>query len=207
MKVEGKVVSKPSFLVKDECVEVDEEKIYVSRSAWKLKNYLTTYNIPVKNKKCIDIGSSTGGFTEVLLEYYPKSVTCVDTGREQLHNKLRENPLVKVYEECDIRNFSEDSDFDIVVSDVSFISLTKIIEKIDKLAKETIILLFKPQFEVGLGVKRDRKGVVKDTVAIEKSMLKFEKETEKLGWKILNKEQSSILGKEGNIEFIYQYSK
>lgn len=183
------------------------KNIYVSRSAWKLKNYLTTYNIPVKNKKCIDIGSSTGGFTEVLLEHYPKSVTCVDTGREQLHNILRENPLVKVYEEYDIRNFSEDSDFDIVVSDVSFISLTKIIEKIDKLAKKTIILLFKPQFEVGLGVKRDRKGVVKDTHAIEESMINFEKETEKLGWKILNKEQSSVLGKEGNVEFIYQFSK
>lgn len=204
--VEGKAVTKPSFLVKkDDKIEIQKDELYVSRSAMKLKNYLLEHPTEIKNRTCLDVGSSTGGFTQVLLEHEPQSVTCVDTGKKQLHQDIKNNDKVIVYEECDIRDYKEDKRYDLIVSDVSFISLAKIIEKLDRLAKKQLILLFKPQFEVGMQAKRNKKGVVTDIEAIEEAMVFFEKETTTLGWKLIRKEKSSILGKEGNVEFIYEF--
>jgi 23S rRNA (cytidine1920-2'-O)/16S rRNA (cytidine1409-2'-O)-methyltransferase len=158
-------------------------------------------------KLVLDIGSSTGGFTQVALEKGAFKVVSVDVGDNQLHFSLRDNTKIELFENTDIREFEYPEKFDVIVSDVSFISLLKIIDKIDKLAKNEIILLFKPQFEVGKEIKRDKKGVVKDEDAIKKARENFEKECENLGWKLIRSEESSIKGKEGNTEYIYHFIK
>ena len=200
IKVNGKTVTKPSLKVDNPDIEI-MQKVYVSRAAWKLKNYLDKYNISFENKSVIDVGSSTGGFSEVALEKGAKKVVCVDVGNNQLHSKIRQNPKVEVYENTDIRDFEYDSKFDILVSDVSFISLLKIFDKLSSLSDE-MILLFKPQFEVGKDVKRDKRGVVIDKEAIDKARENFENYISKK-FEILRSEESSIKGKEGNIEYIY----
>ncbi len=206
VKVNGKTVIKPSFkTVPDDMIEIMAEKVYVSRAAWKLKNYIEKYGMDMKDKLVLDIGSSTGGFSEVCLEKGAR-VVGVDVGSAQLDDSLRDK--MEIFEKTDIREFFYPEKFDMIVSDVSFISLLKIIGKIDTLIdKGDIILLFKPQFEVGRDVKRDKKGVVTDERAVLKAMHNFEKETDRLGWKLIRSEESSIKGKEGNREFIYHFVK
>ncbi|WP_024786821.1 MULTISPECIES: TlyA family RNA methyltransferase [unclassified Lebetimonas] len=208
IKINGKTVNKTSFEVDEkDKIEILEEKIYVSRAARKLKNYLEKYNITFDGKTVLDIGASTGGFSEVSLEKGARKIVAVDVGSNQLDKKLKQNPKIICYEKTDFRNFEYPEKFDYIVSDVSFISLNKLIDKIDKYAKKDIILLFKPQFEVGIGIKRDKKGVVLDTIAIEKARRKFEINCKNTGWKLLRSEESSVRGKEGNIEYIYHFIK
>ena len=202
IKVNGKIISKPSFDVDEAKIEI-LQKIYVSRAAWKIKNYLEKYDLDFNKKSVIDVGSSTGGFSEVALEKGAEKIVCVDVGSNQLHPKIRENKRVEVFENTDIRDFNYKKKFDFLISDVSFISLIKIFDKINELAKTEMILLFKPQFEVGKEAKRDKKGVVIDTEAIKKAQINFENKIKEYNWEILKKEQSSLKGKEGNIEYIY----
>ncbi len=205
VRINGDVVKKSSYKVNEnDKIEVLGET-FVSRAAWKLKNYIDKYNIDVQDKIALDIGSSTGGFSEVLLLNGVKKVVCVDVGKNQLHSKIRDDEKSEVYEETDIREFQYPEKFDIIVSDVSFISLLKIIEKINAFAKEDIILLFKPQFEVGRNVKRDKKGVVIDERAIFSALENFKLQCEFLGWDLIREEESSILGKEGNKEYILHF--
>ncbi len=205
--VDNEVVNKSSFDVDETSrVAMTAFKDYVSRAAWKLLHFLDETGLDVRDKTALDIGSSTGGFSEVLLERGIKSVACVDVGSEQLHPKIRKDKRVSVYERTDIREF-EHASFDLVVSDVSFISLLHIIKSVDRLAKDDIILLFKPQFEVGMGVKRDKKGVVKDEKAIQKAMLKFEDACTLLRWQLVKKSPSKVTGKDGNLEYCYYYKK
>ena len=209
VSVDGRVVIKPSFNVAASVsVEVKESKFYVSRAAKKLEEYLKEFALPIEGARCLDIGSSTGGFTQILLENGARSVDCVDVGREQLHSSLRENSRVSVFEETDIRDFKA-LPYDLIVSDVSFISLLKIVDSVDSLSSEstTISLLFKPQFEVGLGVKRDSKGVVVDQGAIERARRDFEQKTKELGWRVVDNRASRVSGKEGNIEYFYTFKK
>jgi len=200
VRVDGKIETKPSLKVSNPYVEI-LEKIYVSRAAWKLKNYLEKYNISFEGKSVLDVGSSTGGFSEVALEKKAKKVVCVDVGNNQLHPKIRSNPKVEVFENTDIRDFEYSEKFDILVSDVSFISLLKIFDKLKNFSDE-MILLFKPQFEVGKEAKRDKRGVVIDKEAIIKARKNFEKYVSN-DFEILRSEEASIKGKEGNIEYIY----
>jgi len=202
IKVNEKIITKPSFNVENVKVEI-LQKIYVSRAAWKLKNYLEKYDIDFKEKEVIDVGSSTGGFSEVALEKGAKRVVCVDVGSDQLHKKIKESKKTDVFENTDIRNFYSKNRFDMLISDVSFISLIKIFDKLNELAKDEMILLFKPQFEVGIQAKRDKKGVVIDDKAIKNAQINFEKKIKEYNWEILKKEISQIKGKEGNIEYIY----
>jgi 23S rRNA (cytidine1920-2'-O)/16S rRNA (cytidine1409-2'-O)-methyltransferase len=204
--VDGEVVTKPSFDVTTQEVKLKEFKDYVSRAAFKLAYFLEEIDLDLKDKECLDIGSSTGGFSEVLLENGVKSVVCVDVGKEQLHPKIKNDARVTVFEQTDIREF-ESKPFDVVVSDVSFISLLKILDKVDELSSKDIVLLFKPQFEVGITAKRDKKGVVKDKKAIELAKARFEDAATLLGWKLLHKAPSKISGKDGNLEYCYYFYK
>ena len=205
VRINGNIIKKSSFKVNEnDKIEVLGET-FVSRAAWKLKNYLDKYDIDVKEKIALDIGSSTGGFSEVLLLGGVKKVVCVDVGKNQLHSKIRDDKKSEVYEETDIREFSYKEKFDIVVSDVSFISLLKIIDKINELANDDIILLFKPQFEVGRNAKRDKRGVVIDERAVFSALENFKLECKNLGWELIREEESSILGKEGNKEYILHF--
>ena len=209
VSVDGKVATKASLKV-DELsnVKVQESKFYVSRAAKKLEEYLKEYTLPIEGARCLDIGSSTGGFTQMLLENGASSVDCVDVGKEQLHISLREDTKVNVFEQTDIRDFKAEP-YDLIVSDVSFISLLKIVDSVDSLSSSntTISLLFKPQFEVGLGVKRDSKGVVQDANAIDSARREFELKTQELGWEIVDTRASKVTGKEGNIEYFYTFKK
>ena len=208
VSVNDKVITKSSFKVSSEDrVEVEEYKQYVSRAANKLALFLEEIDLDIKGSTALDIGSSTGGFTQVLLENDVKEVSAVDVGKDQLHKSLLNDERVHSYESCDIRKFESEKEFDLIVSDVSFISLLYILDDVDRLAMKNIVLLFKPQFEVGKDAKRDNHGVVLDEKAIANAMEKFESECSKKGWKLVNKSPSKLTGKEGNLEYCFYYRK
>ncbi len=207
VSVDNKVITKPSFKVSDERIKLDDDHVYVSRAAYKLKNFLPLLPFDVKGMNALDIGSSTGGFTEVLLLNDVNSVTSVDVGSSQLHEKLLSDERVRSIENQDIREFKSEKPFDLITCDVSFISLHHILESINTLSSKYMILLFKPQFEVGKDIKRDKNGVVTDKKAIAAAMLKFEDTCTLMGWNKLLMEASSITGKEGNVEYCYCYEK
>jgi 23S rRNA (cytidine1920-2'-O)/16S rRNA (cytidine1409-2'-O)-methyltransferase len=208
VSVNDKVVTKSAFILKEsDKVEVKEHKAYVSRSALKLALFLEELELDIKDAVALDIGASTGGFTQVLLENGVREVSSVDVGFAQLEKSIKEDARVSSYESCDIREFKSEKAFDLVVSDVSFISLLNILDDIGRLASDRIILLFKPQFEVGRDAKRDKNGVVTDAKAIERAMLKFEDSTELKGWELIKKSPSKLTGKEGNLEYCYFFKK
>ena len=207
--VDGAVVRKPSAKCSERAEIAVENDGYVSRAARKLAGYLEEYPLEIAGKRCLDIGSSTGGFTQVLLERGAERVDAVDVGREQLHPSLRGDPRVRSHEETDIRDFDPGRGYPLVVSDVSFISLLHILPSVDRLAESgaDILLLFKPQFEVGREAKRDRRGVVTDDKAVAEAMERFEGAAKARGWKMLRKVPSTLAGKEGNREWVYHFVK
>ena len=271
-------------------------EIYVGRGALKLKSFLAACPLEVKGRNALDVGSSTGGFVQILLQNGVKSVTALDVGSSQLDKNLRADARVKVAENTDVRefaaggqslakdgkfngteqnlknqiepnfnlgklNFAErdgflsepcepafapsnltqagartdesnltDVDFaaknqnakfdssaaknvapkfDLITCDVSFISLKEILPSIDALAGENcdIILLFKPQFEVGRSAKRNKKGVVTDAKAVREARAKFELAAANLGWIMRQTLECEVKGKEGNAEFFYAFNK
>ena len=151
----------------------------------------------------LDVGSSTGGFVQILLQRGAKSVTALDVGSSQLSEILRRDPRVIVRENTDIRKFESEKKFDLITCDVSFISLNLILKSLARLAKSALIVLFKPQFEVGAEAKRNKKGVLKDEKAAHGARVKFERLCAELGLAMLHASACKITGKEGNQEFFY----
>ena len=151
----------------------------------------------------LDVGSSTGGFVQILLQRGAKSVTALDVGSSQLSEILRRDPRVIVRENTDIREFASKKKFDLITCDVSFISLNLILKSLARLAKSALIVLFKPQFEVGAEIKRNKKGVLKDEKAVRAARAKFEQLCAELGLAVLYASACKIAGKEGNREFFY----
>ena len=209
IKVDGKIITKASLDVNENSnIEILEDDFFVSRAAYKLKYFLEELpNIHLENTISLDIGSSTGGFTQILLNNDVKEVTCVDVGSNQLHEKIKEDNRISFFENTDIRDFKSEKEFEIVTCDVSFISILYIIEDINRLANDKIIILFKPQFEVGTNVKRDKKGVVKDKKAIIRSREKFLDYTKLLNWELKYSSMSKLQGKDGNEEELFYFSK
>ena len=177
VKIDDKIITKPGYILKDEekyNIEIIEEKnryIYVSQGALKLKKAVEEFNLQeiLKDNICIDIGSSTGGFTEILLENGVKKVYSIDVGTSQLDERLKKNNKVISIENTDFRNIQIDKEnkfqndnIDTIVGDLSFISLKKIIDKIGEISPENMILLIKPQFEVGEDIARKYNGVIDD---------------------------------------------
>lgn len=206
--IDGRIVTKPSFQVEETNeVTITQEEFYVSRAAYKLKYFLEEFPIDLQNEEALDIGSSTGGFTQILLANEVNSVTCVDVGTNQLHSSLVDKPKIIIQENTDIRTFHPNKQYKVVTCDVSFISILNIIEDIDRLSSDKIIILYKPQFEVGKEVKRDSKGVVVDTFAIEKCRGEFLEKVSQLNWKLIHNQQSKLSGKSGNIEELFYFRK
>ena len=208
IKIDGNIITKASFKVLENMqIEILQDEFFVSRAAYKLKYFLYEINIELKNKIALDIGSSTGGFTQILLKNDVQSVSCVDVGSNQLHETIRDDKRLKIFENTDIRKFESTSTFDIVTCDVSFISVLNILEDINRLSKNDIIILYKPQYEVGNDIKRNRAGVVQDKKAIKIQRDNFISQTFKLGWKLEHSSLSKVSGKEGNIEELFYFKK
>lgn len=214
--VNGKIIKKVSFDIYDDkefFINVYKEKLLVSRAGEKLRGFFEEKKFLngaqeeeiFNNKNVLDVGSSAGGFTHILLQKGAKSVTCVDVGSDQLDETLRKNPRVTLFERCDIRDFVCEKIFDLVVCDVSFISLSKILPSISILSDE-FILLFKPQFEVGRSIKRSKKGVILDKKATQKRLDEFIKELQGVNLRVICVQKSILKGKEGNEEF-FIYAK
>ena len=206
----GEICTKVSSEVSEAKISLLDE-IYVGRGALKLKSFLEAMKFDLAGKNALDIGSSTGGFMQILLERGVKGVTGVDVGTDQLDASLRSDERVKIYEKTDVREFakSHKNEFNLITCDVSFISLKEILPFIDALASQNcdIILLFKPQFEVGRSAKRNKKGVVTDTKAVREARAKFELAAANLGWIMRQTLECQVKGKEGNAEFFYAFNK
>jgi len=207
--VDGKKGKPSNKIDENTVVEVEDSKFYVSRAARKLENFLDEYPMDFKDKVALDVGSSTGGFAQIVLENGVESLDCVDVGSDQLHISLRDNEKLSLYEETDIRDFESEKEFTLMTCDVSFISILQITDALDKLANSgtDIIILYKPQFEVGREVKRDSKGVVQDLDAIARRKEEFVAEVKKLGWEEKFQTESKVQGKEGNQEYLYHFKK
>lgn len=205
---------KPGTMIKEDAnVEFRGEKLkYVSRGGLKLEKAAEVFNINLNDKICIDIGSSTGGFTDFMLQNGVKKVFAVDCGTNQLDYKLRTDDRVVTMENTNARYLTRenigDDTIDFISVDVSFISLTKILPVIKELLKERgeSVLLIKPQFEAGKELV-EKNGVVRDS-AIHKEVIKLVVDyCVDSGFDILGLDFSPIKGPAGNIEYLLYIGK
>jgi 23S rRNA (cytidine1920-2'-O)/16S rRNA (cytidine1409-2'-O)-methyltransferase len=187
------------------------EARYVSRGGLKLEKALEAFCIDPTGMFCIDIGSSTGGFTDCLLQCGAAHVTAVDAGTNQLAWKLRNDPRVDVRENTNARELTPDTfnhRFDLAVVDVSFISVTKIMPVVPNLLKPEgkIFVLLKPQFEVGRG-EVGKGGIVRDSEKHRQVVERITAFAVSIGIKPAGMIDSPILGAEGNKEFLALYER
>lgn len=184
---------------------------YVGRGGLKLEAALNYFNIRPDAYVCIDIGSSTGGFTDCLLQHGAAKVFAIDSGTNQLVWSLRNDPRVEVRENTNARKISPqdfDQQFDLAVIDVSFISVTKLLPVIVPLLKEggRIITLIKPQFEVGKG-EVGKGGIVRESEKHERVVSEINSFAEGIGLACVGVIDSPIRGAEGNKEFLALYDR
>jgi 23S rRNA (cytidine1920-2'-O)/16S rRNA (cytidine1409-2'-O)-methyltransferase len=182
---------------------------YVGRGGLKLEAALREFQIDVLDLTCLDVGASTGGFTDCLLQNGAKKVVAVDVGHNQIDWRLRNDPRVEVREGVNARYLKpEDFEekFDLAVMDVSFISATKVLPAVVPLLVEggSIVALIKPQFEVGRG-EVGGGGVVRDPAKRERVVEEVNEAASALGLEVVKVMESPIQGAEGNIEFLAQY--
>ena len=179
---------------------------WASRGGIKLNHGLTHFGIDVTGAVALDVGSSTGGFTDVLLSRGASKVYAVDVGTNQLSWKLRSDPRVMVHEQTNARDLTKDiipEPIDIVVCDASFISLAKVLDAALDLAKPAarLVVLVKPQFEAGRE-EVGKGGVVRDPAVHQRVCNDAVNWVQSKGWRVLGVETSPITGPEGNVEFL-----
>jgi len=187
------------------------ENKYVGRGGLKLEAALTQFDVDPTGFVCLDVGSSTGGFTDCLLKNSAERVVAIDVGTNQLVWSLRNDPRVEVRENTNARALTPsdfDTEFDLVVMDVSFISVTKIIPALVGLLKPTgkMIVLIKPQFEVGKG-EVGKGGIVREQEKHDQVVKTVNDFAAGLGLLVLGLIDSPILGAEGNKEFLALYAR
>ena len=210
VSVNGKVIEKPSYDVSEkDGVEIRDSIGFVGKGGLKLKKAIESFRLNFFDKTVLDVGASTGGFTDCALQNGAKKVYAVDVGHGQLDPKLASNDRVVNFEGRNILDISPENidKTDIVVSDVSFVSIKKILSHISNFIDEygQIICLVKPQFEVGK--KRLKNGVVSDEkthVEVVSDILCY---AESLGLTVSGLDFSPIKGGEGNIEFLLYLTK
>ncbi len=206
--VDGLIVSQPA---KHVCctarIELLEEEIpWVSRAALKLIAALDAWNISVSDRVVLDVGSSTGGFTQVLLSRGAAHVYAVDVGTQQLHDSLRNNAKITLCEGLHIKDVTSDlfqsGIPDMTVIDVSFISLAHVLPKVSEITSGTmdVVALIKPQFEVGR--KEINKGIVKNPALHDAACQRVARTAESFGFSVQDIIDSPVLGGDGNKEFL-----
>lgn len=204
--VDGKIVTKSGhFVAEGADIKLNTQEQYVSRAGLKLASVAQLLNVQFKDKTVLDVGSSTGGFTDYALQHGAQKVYAVDVGTDQLHPSLHDNPKIELHEKTDIRDFTLQPTErpDIIVIDVSFISLREILPHLAKnlATKETqIVAMVKPQFEAGK--YQTNKGIIKND-AVRRQILKdFELWAKDL-FVIRDKRDSEVAGAKGNRERFY----
>jgi 23S rRNA (cytidine1920-2'-O)/16S rRNA (cytidine1409-2'-O)-methyltransferase len=203
IKLNGKTASKASTNVTEEDTLLVVGDQYVSRAALKLASIAKQFKLDFRDKTVLDVGSSTGGFTDYALQHGAQKVIAVDVGTDQLHPKLHGDSRIELHEKTDIRKF-EGGRVDIIVADVSFISLTYILPSLKKFSRPDtqLIMMCKPQFEAG----RDQinKGIVKNSSVRRKILKEFEDWLLANKFVILDKADSQVAGTKGNVERFYK---
>lgn len=208
--VNGEKILKPSF----ECEEESEISAlpfeFVSRGGFKLQKAIEVFKINLKDKIVLDIGASTGGFSDVCLQSGAKKIYAVDTGEGQLCDKIKFDKRVLNFEKTNYLELNKKSfnDVNFVVIDVSFVSLTKLIPKLaSDFNHVEIVALIKPQFECGVEYARKHKGIVKDKKIHEKIIKNIVNSFEKYSFNSLGVIESPIKGGDGNTEFLIYLKK
>lgn len=213
--VNDKVCIKPGYQVKDtdQVRYLGEGRRYVSRGAQKMLGALEAFHPILEGSRCLDVGASTGGFTQVMLEQGAAYVAAIDVGHGQLDPILQQDPRVKEYSGLNFRSIppeltEELRDFDFATMDVSFISVCLLAEPLHQALRGSgqAILLIKPQFEAGRGA-HNKAGVVKDPQKHEEVLQKVLDCCEACGFELLGLTHSPLKGPEGNIEYLLYIEK
>lgn len=211
--VNGQLVDKAGLRIRidSEIKLCGQNNKYVSRGGLKLESALKAFRVNPKDKIVLDVGASTGGFTDCILQHGAQKVYAVDVGYGQLSWKLRNDPRVVNLERRNVRYLKKEEigeDIDLVLIDTSFISIEKFLSHILDFLKEggEILCLIKPQFEVGKG-EVGKGGVVKDPILHKKVIERISKFSEDLGLKVIGVVESPLLGPKGNKEFFIYLRK
>lgn len=203
------VVTKPNYMVKTaDMIKLLTAEHYVSRAALKLASVSGTLQLDFRNKVILDVGSSTGGFTDYALQHGAEKVIAVDVGTNQLHPSLRNNSRIELREQTDIRSITQlGTKIDMVVIDVSFISLRDILPHVVRLIEPMtqVVAMVKPQFEATHHDLK-HKGVIKNEKLRRNILKAFEIWIQKL-FKIVSKADSGVTGTKGNHERFYVLKK
>ena len=208
VKVADRVVSKAGFLVGEaDTIELTAPDQYVSRAALKLASVAEALELDFQNKTVLDVGSSTGGFTDYALRHGARKVIAVEVGTNQLHPSLHGNPKIELHEKTDIRSFATKDKIDLAVADVSFISLREILPAVAKLShrQTRIAAMVKPQFEAGRDALK-HKGVIKNDKMRRDILKGFETWAQEY-FVIEGKADSAVQGAKGNRERFYLLRK
>jgi 23S rRNA (cytidine1920-2'-O)/16S rRNA (cytidine1409-2'-O)-methyltransferase len=202
VRVAGETVRRPDRSVsEDAAISVESGPDYASRGALKLAPALETFAIDPSGRVCADVGASTGGFTDVLLRRGAARVYAIDVGRGLLHWRLRQDPRVVVIERLNARELESFPEaVSLVVIDVSFIGLEKVLPAVRHAAPDAeVVALFKPQFQVGRS-EVGKGGIVRDTDAVESSLIRFREWCAANGYAIRAESLSAVTGADGNQE-------
>lgn len=208
VKVNGKVITKPGHTISESAkVELTTAEQYVSRAALKLASVAQLLHLDFADKIVLDVGSSTGGFTDYALRHGARKVIAVEVGTDQLHPSLQGNPHIELHEKTDIRQFKTDQSIDLAVADVSFISLREILPSIGRLSTKAtqIAVMVKPQFEA-TATNLKHKGVIKNDT-MRRDILKDFETWASQHFAILDKADSEVAGAKGNRERFYLLRK
>ena len=204
IEVDGRIASKPGQPVgPDSIIKLLASERYVSRAGLKLASVAANFKIDFTDKVVLDIGSSTGGFTDYALRHGASKVIAVDVGTDQLHPSLRSDERIELHEKTDIRDFVTDQTIDIIVGDVSFISLREILPHVAKNLMQPstqLVAMVKPQFEAGRG--QVNKGVIKNDKVRRQILADFE-EWARNYFVVQDKRDSDVAGQKGNVERFY----
>lgn len=213
IKVNNVVTTKPSLTISpsDTIDIIDTSTLrYVSRAGLKLEKAINNFNLNFGGKNIMDIGSSTGGFTDCALQHGADKIIAVDVGSDLMHNTLRNNPKVELHEQTNVKNLpsSKFENIDFITIDVSFVSLSKIFEKLAlENVSSNIIALIKPQFECGKAIADKFKGVISSPKIHYEIINNVIEMAKSYGFNLINIDFSPITGGDGNIEYISHFSK